>query len=180
MRSTTLARRYAGALFGEAQRGNATDAVESDLGLLAHSLQTIPTLRHTLTHPLIAPKRKKEIATEIFKDSIQTITLQFVSLLIDKRREDVLEDIETEFVRLANEARSIQPVTVTSAVELNADEQKALVAKLNEFTGKKVQLQMNHDASLIGGLIIKIEDTIMDGSVRGHLAALRNRMLERS
>ena len=180
MRSTTLARRYAGALFDEARRLDEIDTVESDLGLMSHTLQTIPDLRQAITHPLIPSSRKKEIITRIFESSAQLVTLQFLCLLIDKRREEILEDVEIEFVQLANDFRNIQPVMVTSAIPLTAEEQSALAAKLNQFTGKQVELLMRQDESIIGGMTIKIGDTVIDGSVRGYLADLENRMLERA
>ena len=177
MRLTTLARRYAGALFRAAKDADAIDNVESDLGLISYTLQAAPRLREALAHPLIPPARKKEIVAELFEGAIQDVTLHFLGLLIDKRREEVLEDVEPEYVRLANEFQNIMPVVVTSAVPLTSDEVAGLQAKLAEFTGKKVELELEEDPSLIGGLVVRISDTVIDGSVRGYLASLKDRLL---
>lgn len=178
MRYTALARRYAGALFGAARNADVIDKVESDIGLLAHSLQTMPRLQEALAHPLIPAARKKEIATEVFGGKVQEITLHFLDLLIDKRREELVEDVEQEYVRLANEFRGVVPTLVTSAVPLSDDEKERLQRKLEKFTGKKIELELREDKSLIGGLTVKIGDTVIDGSVKGYLASLREKLLK--
>lgn len=177
MRNTTLARRYAGALFETALIRDAVDAVEKDLGLVTESLHTMPQLRDAIAHPLIPADRKKRIAGSVFRESVQKLTLEFLGLLIDKRREEIIEEVESEYVRLANEHRRVQPVTVTSAVPLTPEEESALAAKLREFTGKDVEMQLGLDPDLIGGVLVQIGDTVMDGSVKGHLAALREKLL---
>jgi F-type H+-transporting ATPase subunit delta len=180
MRMTTLARRYAGALFETARQSDVIDVldkVESDLGLLGHALETMPNLVEALNHPLIPGERKRAIVSDVFKDKVQAVTLRFVELVIDKRREAILPDIEPEFVRLANEWRGIVAVTVTSAVPLTREEVQALKAKLDKFTGKRTELDLQEDLQLIGGLVVRIGDTVIDGSVRGHLASLREQML---
>lgn len=180
MRMTTLARRYAGALFETARQldvKDVIDMVESDLGLINYSLETMPKLFEALNHPLIPRDRKKAIVSEIFKAKVHAVTLRFVELVIDKRREGILPEIEPEYVRLANEWRGVVPVIVTSAVPLDEDSVRALKRKLDSFTGKNTDLELHEDRDLIGGLTIRIGDRVIDGSVRGYLASLREQML---
>jgi F-type H+-transporting ATPase subunit delta len=179
MRLTSLARRYAAALFDAAKDADIIDKVESDLGLLTYSLQTMPRLKEMMMHPLIPAARKKHLAAEIFAAEIDTLTLNFLGLLIDKRREAVIEDIESEYVQLADLFRGIIAVTVTSAVTLTHDEQSRLKTKLEGLTGKKVELDLAEDPSIMGGLIVRIGDTVIDGSVTGYLAALKDQLLGR-
>lgn len=180
MRMTTLARRYAGALFETVRQLDVIDVidmVESDLGLINYSLETMPRLVEVLNHPLIPRERKKAIVSEIFKARVHAVTLRFLELVIDKRREGILSDIEPEYVRLANEWRGIVPVIVTSAVPLTEDAVNALKKKLDTFTGKNADLELQEDPDLIGGLTIRIGDRVIDGSVRGYLVSLREQML---
>ena len=177
MRSSTLARRYAGALFQAAKEPDLIDQVESDLGLLTFTLESTPRLIEALTHPLIPAERKKKIVADLFRDKVQGVTLDFLYLLIDKRRSEVLEDVEQEYVRLANEYRNILPVAVTSAIQLTSEEAIALRKKLEESTGKKIELEFAEDSEIIGGLVIQIGDSVIDGSVRGYLQTLRERLL---
>lgn len=179
MRQSTLARRYAGALFEQARTANAVDRIESDLGMVTYSVQSMPRLQETLTHPLIPADRKKAIIAQVFEKSIDSITLNFLYLLIDKRREDIIADTEQEYVVLANDFRGVVPAMATSAVPLTADEKTSLQAKLEVFTGRKVELHIDEDPELIGGLVVRIGDTVIDGSVRGYLAALKDKLLGR-
>ena len=177
MSTTALARRYAGALFDVARKSNAIDKIESDLGLLTYSLKTMPRLSEALTHPLVPAERKKKIVGEVFESAIDTITIDFVGLLIDKRRPEILDEIEIEYISLANDFRGVTPALVTSAVTLSADERELLNKKLEGFTGKKVELTLEVDPSIIGGLVVRIGDTIIDGSVNGYLASLKVKLL---
>lgn len=178
MRQTVLARRYAAALLMAAQSADVMDRVESDLGLVTQSLQAVPRLQDSLLHPLIPGAEKKRIVAEVFGGKVDDVTLHFLDLLIDKQRNEVMAGVEEEYIRLANEFRGIASAVATSAVRLTKDEQDQLRAKLEELTGKKIELEFEQDTSLIGGLVVRIGDTIMDGSVTGYLASLRETLLE--
>ncbi|MHB0912528.1 MAG: F0F1 ATP synthase subunit delta [Armatimonadota bacterium] len=179
MRQTTLARRYAGALFGLARDADAIDRVESDLGLVNYSVESMPSLREVVMHPLIPADRKKEILAAVFAEKIEGLTLDFLKLLVDKRREGILSDVEEEYVRIADDFRGVMPAVVVSVVPLTAEEQAALKQKLGGLTGKTVELTLEQDEALIGGLVVKIGDTVIDGSVRGQLATMREKLLGR-
>ncbi len=179
MRLSALALRYAGALFAAAREANAVDAVESDLGMITWSLGEVPRLEETLTHPLIPAARKKSIAESVFKGKVQDITLHFLRLVVDKRRESILPEVETEYVRLANDFRNVCIVNVTSAVALTDDEKAKLTEKLSRATGKTVRLALAEEPDLVGGLVVQIGDTVTDGSIKGNLASLREKLLGR-
>jgi F-type H+-transporting ATPase subunit delta len=177
MKMTTLARRYAAAILSAAEQAGDIDRIESDLGLITYTVQNVPKLHEALNHPLLPAERKKQIVAEIFNRRIDSLTLHFLGLLIDKRRVGVLDEIEQEYIRQANEHRGVVPALVTSAVAISRTEQGALKAKLDEFTGKNVSLTLELDPSLIGGLTVRIGDKVIDGSVKGYLAALREKLL---
>lgn len=174
-----IVRRYAAALFNRAQAAGVVDAVESDLGLIAYSLETIPRLEQAMTSPLIPAAKKRAIVTSVFSGKIQEITLYYLYLLIDNRREGIAKETEAEYVRLANEARGIVTARVTSAVELSESELAALRAKLSGYTGQQVEVSAEVDPSLIGGIVVRIGDRVMDGSIAGHLQRIRDEFLGR-
>jgi len=177
MRLTVLARRYAGALFEAAKASDLVDPVESDLGLITYSLESVPQLAEALEQPLVPIETKKEVVADIFAGRVQPVTHDFLNLVIEKRREVILRAVEGEYVRLANDFRGVVPVIVMSAVPLTADERSALRARLESVTGKKVELDLGEDPDLIGGLVARIGDTVIDGSVKGYLESLKDQLL---
>jgi F-type H+-transporting ATPase subunit delta len=176
---TLIVRRYTEALFNQARAADVVDLVESDLGLITYSFETIPTLEEAIVSPLIPASKKREVVTSIFKDKVHELTLFYLYLLIDHRREEAIKHTEAEYIRLANEARGIVAAEVTSAVELTDDEMVRLKKKLSDHTGRRVDVMVNIDPSIIGGLIVRIGDTVMDGSISGHLKRIKDEFLGR-
>ena len=170
-------RRYASALFGAASKADAVDAVESDLGLVGYVLESSPALWDAMVSPIIPPAKMREILGDIFEGKVHKITLAYLRLLADKRRAEAIRQTESEYVALANEARGIVQAEVTSATPLDEDQEARLVSKLSATTGQQIQLAKRVDPSAIGGVLVRIGDTVIDGSVRGQLAALRERLL---
>ena len=103
--------------------------------------------------------------------------MRFFNLILNRRRADVLLDVYPEFHRLANELRNILPVEVTSAVPLTDAERDALGMALARRTGKRIVLQLAIDPAPMAGVVLRMGDRIIDGSVRSRLAQLRNRRL---
>jgi F-type H+-transporting ATPase subunit delta len=176
---TLIVRRYAEALFNQAKAADVVDLIESDLGLITYSFETIPSLEEAIVSPLIPAFKKREIVTSVFQNKVHELTLYYLYLLIDHRREEAIKHTEAEYIRLANEARGILAAEVTSAVELTEEEVVRLKQKLSEHTGKRVDIMVNVDPSIIGGLIVRIGDTVMDGSISGHLRRIKDEFLGR-
>lgn len=172
-----IVRRYAAALFNSAQAADIVDLVESDLGLITYTFETNPRLGEAVISPLIPDQKKREIVTSVFRGKIQETTLFYLYLLIDNRREEVIEQTEEEYILLANRARGIIAAEVTAAVELTDDEVARLREKLAEETGFKVDLKINLDETIIGGLIVRIGDSVMDGSIKGQLEKIKEELL---
>lgn len=172
-----IVRRYASALFAAAAKSDVVDRVESDLGLVSYTTQASPELAEALKSPLIPTEKKREVLRDIFGDKVHEITLSYLNLLVDKRREEAISFTEEEFVELANEARGVVTAEVTTAVGLGDEEEARLAAKLARITGLSVNIEKLVDPAIIGGVLVKIGDTVIDGSVRGQLAAIKERLL---
>lgn len=173
-----IVRRYATALFNAARRAKAIDRVESDLGLVSYTLEAMPSLMEAMHSPLVPRERKKTILRDIFADKVHEVTLSYFDLLVEKRREEVVLDTEPEYIALADEARGIVKAEVTAAVRLTQEEESRLAARLSAMTGRQAQLSVEVDPDIIGGVMVKIGDTVIDGSIRGQLEALRERLLD--
>lgn len=173
-----IVRRYASALFAAASRADAVDQVESDLGLVSLTVESAPALLEAITSPIIPPDKKRAILEEIFKGKAHEITLSYLRLLVDKRREEAILQTEEEYVLLANEARGIVEAEATTATPLDEVQQGQLTSKLSATTGKQIRLECKVDPTVIGGVLVRIGDRVIDGSIKGQLAALREQLLE--
>lgn len=180
MQDESVARRYAAALFAEAVKDNGLDAVRDDLGAVVNAVNTVVSLKAMLAEPTITENRKTEMLTKAFGGRVGDMTLAFLKLLTSKRRIELLGAVNEEFVRLTREYQSVASATATTAVPLTAEEQSALTAKLAAMTGKTIELTTAVDPSVMGGVFVRIGDTVYDGTVRGNLDRLRERLLARN
>ena len=103
--------------------------------------------------------------------------LNMIGLMLRRGRIEQLPRVAAEFRRLDNARQGITLATATSAAPLNPDEVRALTARMEQLTGGRVELDLKIDPSLLGGLVVRIGDRLIDGSVRGRLERLRNQLV---
>jgi F-type H+-transporting ATPase subunit delta len=180
MPEITVARRYAQALFEIAQRDGTVEKIEQDLDTIDAALASTPLLLRVLRAPTVTAERKKQVLQQIFGASVTALTMRFLSLLVKKRREAILPAVNPEFRQLSYRFRNILPVTVRVATRLTPEERRQLTEAIAARTGKTIELQEEVDPSLMGGAILRMGDTIIDGSVTGYLRRLRQRMTARA
>lgn len=173
-----VAGRYSAALYEIAAESNKVDQIEEELKAVNVILQENKDLQKVLYHPQITATAKKELLDQLFKGKISELTLNFVELLVDRRRETFFGDIVAEFIAQANVGRNIVAARVTSVVDLKDQEKSAVDQLLARLTGKKVQVSYGTDPSLIGGLLIRIGDKVIDGTIKAKLAALGDRLMK--
>ena len=171
-----VARRYAAALFNVTVREGLLDQAEGDLATLAGVWGEHSMIDETMAHPQIPIEKKRNILRQIFGNAVSPLVLNFVLYLLDKKRLDLLLPIEREYQRLADEHRRTVRAYVTTAVPLADDQAEALRQKINGQTGLDVLLVPTVDPRLIGGMIVRVGDRLWDGSIRGYLSELRQRL----
>ena len=176
MADLRAARRYATALFGVAVRQNELETVERDLNAVVDLWEQNPQISAAMGRPQVPTDVKRRILQQVLGDQVQPLLLRFVLLLLDKIRIDLLPDVRDEFQRLADEHRNIVRAQVTTAVPLSPELAQALRIKLGSREGKIVGLIPVVDPSIMGGVILRVGDRIMDGSVRGRLETLRRQL----
>jgi F-type H+-transporting ATPase subunit delta len=172
-----ITRRYVTALYDTAEKAGVADLVESDLGLVTYTLESSPDLEAALLQPVVPASKKKLIVSQIFADKIHEVTLNYLFLIIDMGRVEVIKETEPEYIRISNERRGIILAEVRTAAGLTPEQATRLKQKLEAYSGLKVDLNPIIDDSLIGGVSVRIGDTVLDGSVAGFLSRLREQLL---
>ncbi len=170
------AKRYAKALFQAASKAGVIDSVESDLNAIANLLETHSQFNGFLHNPRISRDDKTKIAEKLFSDRITSLTMSLLRLLLAKRRENEFEGIREEYVRMRRAQGAVIYVIVTSAIELDAAQKDAIVSKIATQSGKSVEADYRVDSTLLGGVKVAVGNYVLDGSVRGSLNRLRDRL----
>lgn len=177
MRNKAVARRYAQALFELAQEKGVLDQVEAEFALVVEMIERDGYLRAVLNDVLIAPAKKHDLVEKAFGGKVSQLVLNFLFVVVRKRREGYLLDMYRAFEDLANEARGVVEVEVRSAIPLPEETTRRLEEKLVDKLGKRVKFQTQVAPELIGGLVVRVGDKLMDGSVRTRLRRMRERLV---
>ena len=166
-------RRYAEAAFQLATRDDAIAVWRRDLERAAAA--TEGELMDVLANPAIPLGERETTATRVFS-SLDPRVRNLILLLVRRHRIEQLPRVAAEFVRLDEQRQGITHATATSASPLTDLEVKALTARLEQMTGGRIALTTDVDDSLLGGLIVRVGDRLIDGSVRGRLERLRHQL----
>ena len=172
----TAARRYAEAAFEVAQRDGTVEAWRSELDA-AGEIAADDQVGRMLGNPAVALETRTEMAESILGKTVSKPVLNLIGLMLRRGRIEQLPRVAAEFRRLDNARQGITLATATSAAPLSPDEVQALTARMEQLTGGLVELDLRTDPSLLGGLVVRIGDRLIDGSVRGRLERLRNQLV---
>lgn len=177
MREGRVARRYARALFNSALHAQALEAVDEALQQLLDTLREQPPLQQLLLNPLIPRERKKQLVQEAIGRYTHPLVASLLNVLVDKRREPLLAEVVRGFEQLRDEHLDVVRVQATTAYPLDSQQEQSLRQNLERRTGKTVILEVHTDPSLIGGVTVRIGDTVIDGSIRGQLLRMKQYLL---
>jgi ATP synthase F1 delta subunit len=173
--SDAVARVYAAALFEAADQAGEVERVRAETAEFAAALKESPQLLGALLDPQVGATVKEGVLTGVLTDSSK-LTANVVRLMLHKGRLVAFFDMQTEYERLAAEAGHIIDVEVTSAVELEPQDERDVVTKVEKATGRTVRLTKRIDDSIIGGIVLRVGDVVMDASVRARVEQLREQM----
>ncbi len=175
MKQTILARRYAKAIFSIGQEQATYDQYNEVLQGLATLYASYPEVADAVSNPMYPIDVKEKVMKGIVASmGVDTIIRNFLILLVQKKRAELLPEIAEAYQSMVDGAKNISHGNVVSAVELS-DDLKANVQKvLEKLTGKKVKLTTSVDPAIIGGIIAKVGDLVLDGSIKTQLAGLKD------
>ncbi len=179
MADSAYARRYAQGVFRTALDKKELNRWQSDLRKITSIVQD-DALFTLLENPEVSSDDKAKVLSERLGD-INPLALELVSLLVTKGRLSIINDIADEYQRLLDNYRGIEGAEVakvTTAIPLDDEDKLKLAQRLTSIVGKPVVLKLKVDSSLIGGIIIRVGDKLIDGSIRSKLVALKKVLSE--
>lgn len=173
-----IAQKYSLALFELAKSQNKLLDYKSELEVVLDVFKSYRDLRRFFYHPRVLPEDKKKVIMEVFSTEVSPHIGNFLKLLVDKRREFYLELIIKEFIKMVNDAEDILEVEVISAVALSDKLKNKLKSRLDKILDNKIIIDEKVDPSIIGGLVLKIGDRVIDGSIKHDLDSLREKVTQ--
>lgn len=165
--------RYANSLMLLAEEKNIFKKISDDADLIFNTLNASKELRAVLKSPVVKSTDKKALLEKIFQNKINNDTESFINFVVEKNREDILFDIFKEFLALVDKKNGVVKAKVVSAIDLNDQIKQKMVGDLEKKTNKKISANYHVDPNMIGGFIVRIEDTVYDASVKNQLNLLR-------
>lgn len=177
MRSTTIARNYAEALLTLARRANDLEGWGASLAGVVSAIEGDTRLRNFLAAPQVSAASKIAVIGKAFGGKLPAKLVRFLQKLIENRRQMLLPEISIEYANLVDEATGRVHANVTVAREPSDAERAVIVTQLSRAFAKTVVPHMTVKPEILGGVIVKVGDRVMDGSVRRRLNTLRVRVL---
>jgi F-type H+-transporting ATPase subunit delta len=178
VRESTVARSYAEALFALGERKELHDSFASSLAELEAAFDAESLLRTFLASPKIGAAAKKDALRKALQDRVNPLFLNFMMVLIDKRRQRLLLEVGREYRNLLDERRGRLHVQVTLARKPDKRMQTDLAEKLGASLGREVIPHVNVNPEILGGVIVRYGDHVLDGSLRRRMLSMRRRLLE--
>ena len=177
MLNLQLARKYSRAIFELAQDEGKLVPYGEELASVLKDLNSVPGVWGYFSNPELSRDDKKALVKKMYDGELSTDVYHFLLLLVDKRRMTLLPAIVEQYEALSNEARHIIVADVTTARPLSAAQKDKLEDKLEVVTGKTVKVRLHEDPKIIGGVIVRIGDKRIDGSVTGKPSALAGELM---
>ncbi|HEY9784219.1 MAG TPA: ATP synthase F1 subunit delta, partial [Candidatus Obscuribacterales bacterium] len=158
-------------------RPPADEAIARDLQVINQMISGSRELEIVLHHPSVGPEEKKKLLRTLFEAKVDELTLRLLELLADKRRMDIIPELESEYKAKLNERKNIVNATLISSDPLSEDAVANIKARLVEHLGKRLELEVKVDKSLIGGAVLRLGDQVIDGSLKGKLKRIEKALL---
>ncbi len=174
MRSSAIARRYAKALILIGREDGRADQYREELEAFVGLLEKEKSLAQAISNPLYNAKNRRNVLQAVLERlGLSRVINSFLLLLFDKGRLGSVQDITAFYNRLADELKGVVRADLVSAIRLSDETFERIRSALSKMTGKQVVLESREDPGLIGGVVTRIGDLVLDGSIRTQLQNLR-------
>ena len=175
-RSNPVSRNYAEALLALATKADNREGFGAMIRDVATAITQDPTVRLFMESPRVSYEDKNRILSKAFGDRVPRLFLRFIQTVVHNRRQMMIPDIAREYAQLLDEGEGRVHAEVKLARPVDAAEGVRIGEELSRVLGRKVSPQFAVDPSIMGGIIVKVGNTVMDGSVRRRLGKLASRM----
>ncbi|MFW6438371.1 MAG: ATP synthase F1 subunit delta [Armatimonadota bacterium] len=173
----SVAERYLEAAMHAAERGGLRDELGRQLAMLGAALETTSEVRRLLGHPTMDLERKFKALTDLLAEEPIEPLRKLIALLIDNDRLDVLEVADEVYQQLVDEAEGVLRAYVQTPVELGTEQTERLAAALSSWLGQNVVVDAEVAPDVIGGIVVRVGDRVLDASLRGRLERIRERIV---
>ena len=177
MHEESISRNYAEALLALARKANATGEWAALINAVANAVEQDITLRRFLAAPQISAAEKNAVLAKAFAGKAPPLFIKFLQKLVTNRRQVLIPEIATEYGDLLDAAEGRVHARVTVAREVSEADQATITRELSRALKKTVVAHVAVNPAILGGIVVRVGDTVMDGSVRRRLGALRSRMV---
>lgn len=171
-----VGRRYAEALRDVALELNKLTEFKEEIVAVCDIFTNEPKLKTIFEHPKVSKDEKKDIMSSLFKDRISKEMLNLIYIIIDKGRMRDIDDIKNEYIVLSNKELNIVEAKAFTAVVMTEEERLELQEKLSKKLSKNIILENIVDKEVMGGVLVKIQDKVIDGSLKGQLEKLEREL----
>ena len=172
---SNISKRYARAFFEIATEEKQLERYYNEINQFASIIAQNKALGEFLANPVFEQESKKGVVENIIgKLQLSGMTVNFLKLLVDKKRIDVLRDIVFFYRQLMDESLKKVRVNLKTAFPLSSEMQDYITSGLEKVTGRKVEVSVEKDPCLLGGIVIGVGDTLYDGSIKNQLNNMRN------
>lgn len=176
MSDRTIARRYASALYGEAESAGTVEMIDNDVELLFNTLEESHDLQLFFASPVISEEKKMTVIRRLFQPRVSDLMLNFLLFVISKQREGIVDAIVNEYRSMRLKQRGIVEADARVAIPLDETDVDDLTASISKTVGSEIRLNVKTDPELVGGVVVQIGDLVYDGTLKRKLANLRKQM----
>ena len=177
MNSSLISVRYAKALFLLSKEKGEVDNVYKDINMLFQYCAEAKEFRQLLMSPIMTPAKKKKALKAVFEKHANQLTINFLGIMIDNRREALLADIARNFIDYYKEEKDLKSVMLYTAVQLDEDYLLSIKDLLQEELGAKIEMNVRVRDNLLGGFVLMVDGKMMDATVASKLKEIKKKLL---
>ena len=172
-----IAEKYAAAMIQLGEKHGLLDKINTDLHLVRDTVKSSKDLQDFLEHPLITAVNKKDVLEKVFKNHIDPVSLNLLKVVADNNRLFLLSFIADCYNKILSDMRNIETAQVITAIPIGEDILTRVKAKLEALFSKQIKLEPSVDENIIAGMIVKVKDKIIDGSIRTKFENMKKQLI---